>query len=202
MLTRSVTASRRRFVKAVCSKHLPITSYSKSIIGSECSMPPSHSACHTKFYPCVASLPGHSERLASEKTQRTLCIQTCLNMPWSGKVGVSRQGDVQAANSRGGWETPYILPTKQLHFRSLPDNTVVYSNLLINIPQCGIRANTHTARAIILSRCVGVGVGVGGWVCNFTPPLPPSFSLTIPHSLSLLLTHSLTHSASTCFSHA
>ena len=67
MLTRSVTASRRRFVKAVCSKHLPITFYSKSIIGSECSMPPSHSACHTKLHPCVASPPGYSERLASEK---------------------------------------------------------------------------------------------------------------------------------------
>ena len=67
MRTRSVTASRRRFVKIVCSKHLPITSYSKSIIGSECSMPPSHSACHTKFHPCVASLPEYSERLASEK---------------------------------------------------------------------------------------------------------------------------------------
>ena len=60
------------------------------------------------------------------------------------KVGVSRQGEVQAASSRGGWETPYILPpTKQLHFLSLPDSTVVYSNLLINIPQCGIRENTR-----------------------------------------------------------
>ena len=48
---------------------------------------------------------------------------------------MSRQGDVQAASPRGG---PNILPTptKQLHFRSLPDNTVVYRNLLINISQC------------------------------------------------------------------
>ena len=36
-----------------------------------------------------------------------------------------------------------FLPTKKLHFRSDADNTVVYSNLLINIPQCGIRENTY-----------------------------------------------------------
>ena len=82
-------------------------------------------------------------------TQCTLCSQICLNMPRSGKVGVSRQGDVQAASMRRGLGNiihfaHQFLPTKQLHFRSLPDNTVVYSNLLINIPQCGIRENTHT----------------------------------------------------------
>ena len=65
-------------------------------------------------------------------------------MPRSGKVGASRQGEVQAASSRGGvGKTPYILstsirqflPTKLLHFLSLPENTIVYRNILINIPQ-------------------------------------------------------------------
>ena len=74
-------------------------------------------------------LPDYSERLASEK------IQTCLNTPWSGKVGASQQGDVQAASSRGGWETPYILPTSKAVFAHqiaafpvFAGNTVVYSN--------------------------------------------------------------------------
>ena len=104
---------------------------------------------HTQSHPCVASLPGIQRGWQARKTQRTLCSQTCLNMPRSEKVGASRQGDVQAASSREGGETPYISPTSQaifahqkLHFRSDADNTVVYSNLLINIPQCGFRENT------------------------------------------------------------
>ena len=86
-----------------------------SIIGSECSMPPSHSACHTKFHPCVASLPGYSKRLASEKNTTHLVHSDLLEHATvrKSRCGSTRQGDVQAASSRGGWETPYIL---QLHF--------------------------------------------------------------------------------------
>ena len=63
MLTHSVTASRRRFVKEVCSKHLPITSYSKST-SVACHL---HTVRATQNSTCVVSLPGYSERLASEK---------------------------------------------------------------------------------------------------------------------------------------
>ena len=51
----------------------------------------------------VASLPGYSEVGKREKTTH-LVHQTYMNMSRSGKVGASRQGDVQAASSRGGWE--------------------------------------------------------------------------------------------------
>ena len=71
-----------------------------------------------------------------EKKQRTLCIQTCLNMPRSGKVGASRQGGCEFTRGVG---TPYIL---QAAFPVWPDNTVVYRKILINIPRCGIRENT------------------------------------------------------------
>ena len=140
-------------MKAMCSKHLPITSYSKSIIGSKCSMPPSHSACHTKFHPCVASLPGYSERLASEKNTTHLVHSDLLEHAMVRKSRCESTGrctDCEFARGVGKRHTfcppaRRFLPTKQLHFRSLPDNTVVYSNLLINIPQCGIRENTHTS---------------------------------------------------------
>ena len=65
---------------------------------------------------------------------------------------MSRQADVQAASSVGknaihlAHQQSGFCPPKQLHFRSLPDNTVVYSNLLINIPQGGIRPHMY-ARA-------------------------------------------------------
>ena len=53
---------------------------------------------HTQSHPCIASLPGIQRDWHARQTQRTLCSQTCLYMPQSGKVGKSRLGDVQAAS--------------------------------------------------------------------------------------------------------
>ena len=60
--------------------------------------------------------PGYSERLASEKKATHLVHSDLLEQAMVRKVGVNRQGDVQAASSLGGWETPYILPTSKAVF--------------------------------------------------------------------------------------
>ena len=73
-----VTASRRRFVKSSVqytpSHHFLLQVDHKQRV----CMPPSHSACHTKFNPCVASLPGYSERLGSEKNTTHLVYSDLL----------------------------------------------------------------------------------------------------------------------------
>ena len=134
MLARSVTASRRHFVKALCSKHLPITSYSKLIIGSECSMPPSHSACHTKFHPCVASLPGYSERLASEKNTTHLVQSDLLEHATVRKSQCESTGRCTGCEGGGKRHTfcppaRRFLPSKAAAFPVWPDNTVVYHKI-------------------------------------------------------------------------
>ena len=111
---------------------------------------------HTQSHPCVASLPGIQRGWQARKT--TQLVQSDLlehaTVRKSRCESTGRCTGCEFARGRGKRHTfcppaKQFLPTKKLHFRSDADNTVVYSNLLINIPQCGIRENTH--RRIMLN---------------------------------------------------
>ena len=113
--------------------------------GDECSTSPSRTTINTQFHPCVANLPGYSERLASEKKTTHLVHSDLLELTMVRKSWCESTGRCTGCEfGRGVGNAIHFAHQQQLHFRSLPDNTVVYSNLLINIPQCGIRENTHT----------------------------------------------------------
>ena len=59
----------------------------------------------------MRSQPPRVLREAGKREKTTHLVHSdLLELAMVRKVGVSRQGDVQAASSGGGWKTPYILP--------------------------------------------------------------------------------------------
>ena len=93
------------FISCTTGKVVPIASRSREAASAARHL---HTLQTHTIPPVRCQPPRYSKRVASEKNTRTLCSQTCLNMPRSEKVGASRQGDVQAASSREGGETPYL----------------------------------------------------------------------------------------------